>query len=114
MGDYAPIAGWYEAPDNPALIEFWDGQKWTGHQAAPEPELQSVGAQAPMAPPMPAAAPNPFAPADPATLPPPVPQAPQAPASEGKKKFPLSGRVIGLIAGVIVLVVAVALILKSL
>ena len=124
MGDYAPIAGWYEAPDNPALIEFWDGQKWTGHQAAPEPELQSVGAQAtptlmtppaaPMAPPMPAAAPNPFAPADPATLPPPVPQAPQAPASDGKKKFPLSGRVIGLIAGVIVLVVAVALILKSL
>ncbi len=116
MGDYTPIAGWYEAPDNPALIEYWDGTKWTGHQAAPEPELQSVGAQAtptPMAAPEPAAAPNPFAPADPATLPPPVPQTPEAPASAGKKKFPLSGRVIGLIAGVIVLVVAVALILKS-
>ena len=70
MGDYTPIAGWYEAPDNPALIEYWDGTKWTGHQAAPEPELQSVGAQAtptPMAAPAPAAAPNPFAPADPAT-----------------------------------------------
>ena len=121
MGDYAPIAGWYEAPDNPALIEFWDGQKWTGHQAAPEPELQSVGAQAtptlmtppaaPMAPPMPAAAPNPFAPADPATLPPPVPQAPQAPVSESKKKFSLNGRLIGLVGGVVVLIVAVALIL---
>ena len=117
MGDYTPVAGWYEAPDNPALIEYWDGTKWTGHQAAPEPELQSVGAQAtpaPMPPPVPAAAPNPFAPANPATLPPPLPQAPEAPALEGKKKFPLSGRVIGLIAGVIVLVVAVALILKSL
>jgi len=114
MGDYTPVAGWYEAPDNPALIEYWDGAKWTGHQAAPEPELQSVGAQAtpaPMPPPAPVVAANPFAPADPATLPPPVPQ---APVSEGKKKFPLSGRVIGLIAGVIVLVVAVALILKAL
>ena len=92
MGDYTPIAGWYEAPDNPALIEYWDGTKWTGHQAAPEPELQSVGAQAtptPMAAPEPAAAPNPFAPADPATLPPPVPQTPEAPASAGKKKFSL-------------------------
>ena len=116
MGDYTPVAGWYEAPDNPALIEYWDGTKWTGHQAAPEPELQSVGAQAtptPMAGPAPAAAPNPFAPADPATLPPPVPQAPEAPAFEGKKKFSLNGRLIGLIGGVVVLIVAVALILTK-
>ena len=119
MGDYTPIAGWYEAPDNPALIEYWDGTKWTGHQAAPEPELQSVGAQAtptpmtaPAAPMAPAAAaPNPFAPANPATLPPPVPQAPEAPALEGKKKFSLNGRLIGLVGGVVVLIVAVALIL---
>jgi len=123
MGDYTPIAGWYEAPDNPAFIEYWDGTKWTGHQAAPEPELQSVGAQAaptpmsapaaPMAPPAPAAAPNPFAPADPATLPPPVPQAPQAPVAESKKKFSLNGRLIGLIGGIVVLIVAVALILTK-
>ena len=116
MGDYTPIAGWYEAPDNPALIEYWDGTKWTGHQAAPEPELQSVGAQAtptPMAAPAPAAAPNPFAPADPATLPPPVPQAPEVPASAGKKKFSLNGRLIGLIGGIVVLIVAVALILTK-
>jgi hypothetical protein len=119
MGDYTPIAGWYEAPDNPALIEYWDGTKWTGHQAAPEPELQSVGAPAtptpmtaPAAPMAPAAAaPNPFAPANPATLPPPVPQAPEAPALEGKKKFSLNGRLIGLVGGVVVLIVAVALIL---
>ena len=120
MGDYAPIAGWYEAPDNPALIEFWDGQKWTGHQAAPEPELQSVGAQAtptlmtppaaPMAPP--AAALNPFAPADPLALPPPALN-PAAPAAEVGNAFSLNGRLVGLITGVVVLIVAVALILTK-
>ena len=120
MGDYTPIAGWYEAPDNPALIEYWDGTKWTGHQAAPEPELQSVGAQAtptlmtppaaPMAPPMPAAAPNPFAPADPLALPPPALN-PAAPAAEVGNAFSLNGRLVGLITGVVVLIVAVALIL---
>jgi hypothetical protein len=120
MSDYAPIAGWYEAPDNPALIEYWDGTKWTGHQAAPEPEFQSVGAQAtptpmtapatPMAPPAPAAAPNPFAPADPLALPPPVLNQ-AAPAEAVGNAFSVNGRLVGLITGVVVLIVAVALIL---
>ena len=120
MGDYTPIAGWYEAPDNPALIEYWDGTKWTGHQAAPEPELQSVGAPAtptpmtapaaPVAPP--AAALNPFAPADPLALPPPALN-PAAPAAEVGNAFSLNGRLVGLITGVVVLIVAVALILTK-
>ncbi len=39
MGDtqQAPIPGWYEDPDNPALIQYWDGNDWTGHQAEPAP-----------------------------------------------------------------------------
>jgi hypothetical protein len=95
------------------LIEYWDGTKWTGHQAAPEPELQSVGAPAtptPMAAPAPAAAPNPFAPADPLALPPPALN-PAAPAAEVGNAFSLNGRLVGLITGVVVLIVAVALIL---
>ena len=39
MGDtqQAPIPGGYVDPDNPALIQYWDGNDWTGHQAEPAP-----------------------------------------------------------------------------
>ena len=55
MGDtqQAPIPGWYEDPDNPALIQYWDGNDWTTHtrqtpaapaSAAVASELRSASA----------------------------------------------------------------------
>ncbi|HCK78385.1 MAG TPA: hypothetical protein DHW34_00010 [Actinobacteria bacterium] len=70
MSETMPVAGWYVAPDDPDLIEYWDGTEWTGHRARrvePEPI-----AAAPAATSSPSAAlPPPVAPTP--NLPPPSP-----------------------------------------
>lgn len=33
-----PRADWYPAPEDPALLRYWDGQRWTGHTVPRPPE----------------------------------------------------------------------------
>jgi hypothetical protein len=35
---YTPVAGWYPEPNEPSVLRYWDGTKWTEHlQPAPQP-----------------------------------------------------------------------------
>ncbi len=34
MVDDGPAAGWYEDPEHPGWIRFWDGAAWTDHRSA--------------------------------------------------------------------------------
>jgi hypothetical protein len=46
MNDATPPADWYDDPENPALLRYWDGTAWTEHRspkyaAAPVPQPAS-------------------------------------------------------------------------
>lgn len=46
-------ADWYPDPENPQLLRYWDGQRWTEHRA-PNPQTPSTGAPSAAATPPPA------------------------------------------------------------
>ena len=43
MVDDGPAAGWYEDPEHPGWVRYWDGSVWTDHRSA-------APAAAPLAP----------------------------------------------------------------
>ncbi len=55
MSDGNPQAGWYDDPENPGQLRWWDGERW-GDQRRPAPSGEPGGDASPAATPAPAAA----------------------------------------------------------
>ncbi len=36
-----PPGGWHDDPDDPASLRYWDGARWTDHQAPKQPSATS-------------------------------------------------------------------------